>query len=266
MVSNASIAVMAFNLVFGIALPVLMVLFLRKRYGLGYRPFLIGCAVWLVFTMGLEQLMHLAVMKSPAGDAIRGSMWLTALYGGLAAGVFEESGRFLAMSTLLKRSHSDDRNSIMYGAGHGGVEAFVLLGVGMVNNIIYSVLINTGNTAVLTAPLNPEQAGQVQAVIDQLISTSASSFLMAPVERISAVIFHILLSVIVWFAVTRRKFLLFPLAIFLHFAMDAGAVLLSKSGMQAWLVEVFIFLFVCVIAALTLLLWKKYTRQYEEAI
>lgn len=60
------------------------------------------------------------------------------------AGLFEETGRFLAMRYVLKKEHGNAHNALMYGAGHGGLEMFVILSLGMINNLIYSVMINLG--------------------------------------------------------------------------------------------------------------------------
>lgn len=248
MIPYASIAIMAFNILLSVALPTALALILRKRFNLSLRPFFVGCLVWLVFVLILEKILHLAVLGSPAGDLIRSSTWYYALYGGLAAGLFEEGGRFIAMKTILRKEQNNDNNAILYGAGHGGIEALMVLGVGMVNNLIYSVLYNTGNLGLITAPLDDTQKAAFQTVIDQLTSTSPATFLISPVERIIAIILHIALSVIVWTGITRKRPLLFPLAIFLHFIVDAVSVILSRQGMGAVLVELIILVIVLTVA------------------
>ena len=69
---------------------------------------------------------------------IRGNIWLYALYGGLMAGLFEETGRYLAFSFALKKYRAKNVNALMYGAGHGGFEAIVIVGLTMINNIVWS--------------------------------------------------------------------------------------------------------------------------------
>ncbi len=74
-----------------------------------------------------------------AGEALTGSVILYAVYGGLMAALFEETGRYIAMRFLVKPM--DFPNAFMYGAGHGGVEAMLLCGVASISNIA-SVMIN----------------------------------------------------------------------------------------------------------------------------
>lgn len=260
MVSYLSIAVMAFDLLLGIALPVALALILRKKFKLGLRPFFVGCAVWIIFVMILEKILHTIVLKSPIGAIIQGNVWRYALYGGLAAGLFEETGRYVAMKTVLKKEHNDDRNAILYGAGHGGIEAFVILGIGMVNNLIYSILYNTGNISLITAPLDETQQAAFQAVLSQLAAASPATFLAGPVERITAIIFHIALSVIVWMGVTRRRAIMLPLAIFLHFMVDAVSVVLSRQGIGIALTELIIFVMAVPVAWYAYRLFKNDCR------
>ena len=52
--------------------------------------------------MVLERIFHFLVLQSGAGTVIQGNIWLYALYGGLAAGIFEETGRFLAFRFVLR--------------------------------------------------------------------------------------------------------------------------------------------------------------------
>ena len=255
MVPTSSIIAIIFNMVFGIALGAFLVLILKK-FRISLRPFLIGCAVWFVFAMILEQFMHLAVLQSPVGGNIQSSKWLYALYGGLAAGVFEESGRFLAMKYLLRKEHGDDRNALSYGAGHGGFEAVFLLITGMINNLVYSVMINNGTSDQLLSTLDGAQAEALQKAFDSLIQSSPATFIVGPVERISAVILHIALSVLVWLAVTRKKTWLFPLAVFLHAFVDGFVVILSKSGVGMLPLEAIVFVMAASIAALAWYLWK----------
>ena len=84
----------------------------------------------------------------PVSKALSENLWLYALYGGLAAGLFEETGRYLTMRFLMKGKWTRE-NALMYGAGHGGLEAVLILGMASVNNLLYSVMINTGSQPIM---------------------------------------------------------------------------------------------------------------------
>ena len=249
---------MALGALFGIAAPVLLAIWLVKKYKVRPTTILIGAGVFIVFALVLEPILHQVVLKGPHGQAILANTWYYALYGGLAAGLFEETGRFLAMKFLLKKEPSTALPAIAYGAGHGGVEMLLLYGVTMVSSIALAVMINTGQADTILAAAPAEAQAQVQAQFSQLQDADAGSYLYGIWERISALILQLALSVIVWTAVRKGgKWLwLFPAAILLHFLVDALAVVLSKSvGLAA--VEAVIFAMAIAIGAIGYMLARK---------
>ena len=253
-----SIAFMILSLAISIALPVGLCIYFRKKKRADILPFFIGCAVMILFAFVLEGFINRAVMASSAGAVIQNSSWLLALYGGIMAGVFEETGRFLAFKTVLKKQQGNDANALMYGAGHGGIEAIAILGIASINNMIYSVLINSGNTAILTAPLSGDVLKQVEDAIQTLITTPSWQFLMGSVERILAIVLHIALSVLVWFAAKKKKqWYLYPVAVLIHFAVDAVAVILSSNGVSLILIEGVIAAAAIAAALYARSVWKK---------
>ena len=243
-VSTLSIVFMAAAGVLSVCFPVALFVYFRRKKGADVLPFFVGCAVMLLFAFVQESLAHSVVLGSPAGAAIRGNVWLYALYGGLMAGLFEETGRYLAFKTVLKKSLSNNANALMYGAGHGGFEAIVILGITSINNIAWSVMINSGSTGAITGALSGDALTQAEAVIGQLTTTPPALFLLGGVERVLAIILHIALSVLVWFAVKKSRIQLFLLSIFCHFFIDAVTVLLSGFGVNALIIE-------CAIAVIT---------------
>jgi len=254
-----SIAMMAVSCAVAFAIPVLLFLYFRKRKGADVPPFWIGCVVFLAFALVLESAVHRLILGSAAGAVIRGSLWLYAAYGGLMAGLFEETGRLLAFCTVLKKYRDRDVDALMYGAGHGGFEAAAVLGITMLSNLAYSLLINLGGSAAVTAPLSGDQLAQVEAAFATLITTPPLHFLVGSAERVFAAALQLALSVLVWFAVKdRRSRALFPLAILIHALVDAVTVLLAGWGVPLLLLEALI----GVLAALTALLARRvWTRR-----
>lgn len=259
MVPGLSVALIIIDMLLGVIIPAAILMILNKRYKARIRNFWIGCAVMLVFAFILEQIVHSIVFGSGIGSKIINNIWLYALYGSLMAGLFEESGRFIAMRYLMKKEYDNPHNALMYGAGHGGLEMFMILSVGMINNLVYSIAINSGQTKMMLAPLDDATRGTLQSAFDMLIQTPSWHFILSPVERMAAITAQIGLSVIVWFAATdieRNKSLLF-LAILLHMGIDAVAVILAKLGMSLILVEAVIWLVAIGIVLIAGKAWKK---------
>ena len=147
-----SIFFMVITCILSIGTPIALFLYLRFVRKADVYPFFAGCSVMLLFAFILEQGAHRVILSSSAGEVIRNNIRLYALYGGIMAGLFEETGRYLCFSFALKRYRAKNVNALMYGAGHGGFESIVLAGLTMINNITWSYMINSGNAAALTAP------------------------------------------------------------------------------------------------------------------
>ena len=253
-----SIAFMIITCMISFGVPVALFLYLRLVKKANIYPYFAGCTVMLLFAFILESGAHNIILSSPAGSAIRGNIWLYALYGGLMAGLFEETGRYLAFSFALKKYRAKNVNALMYGAGHGGFEAIVIVGLTMINNIVWSFMINSGRVAELTGSLAGDQLEQAQQAIGLLISTPSYQFLLGGAERLFAILLHISLSVLVWFAVKwEGKLYLYPAAILIHFAVDAAATLLSSLGVNVVIIEAVVAIFTTAAALFARCLWRE---------
>ncbi len=253
-----SILFMGIALLISIALPIGLCIYFCAAKKADLLPFFIGCAVMILFAFVLEALVHQLVLNSGIGDTIKGNLWLYGLYGGAMAGLFEETGRYIAFRTVLRKKLSNDTNALMYGAGHGGIEAFAILGIASINNILYSLMINTGNTAMLTESLSGELLEQVEGAIHTLITTPSWQFLLGGAERIFAVVLHISLSVLVWFAAKKKKRVyLYPAAILIHLIVDAGTSVLVKLDVSVLLVEAFIAVLSALSMSVAVVVWRN---------
>ncbi len=103
-------------------LPVLAFMLLRKKSGgFSWRSAFVGAAVFVVFSQVLEKLLHVYVFTmNPTTMKWMDNAWIYALYGGLAAGLFEELGRYAGFKLLLRRNRTR-LDGLSFGTGHGGV-------------------------------------------------------------------------------------------------------------------------------------------------
>lgn len=261
-VSNLTIVFLVLDILIGIAIPVGLFLYLRRRFGGSMIPFWFGCASFVLFALVLESIVHqIVLLRSPVGATIQGSIWLYALYGGLMAGLFEETGRLAAMK-LLKKKHNRPATGLIYGAGHGGIEVIIVLVSTMVNYLVYAVMLNAGQMGAVLAAMDDANRQALTDVLQNLAVSSPFGLLLSPVERVSAVILHMALSVLVWRAVTKPgQGKLYFLAILLHAAMDAMAVILSRLGMNTVLLEILLLAFALGTAAFAKKLAKEEIAQ-----
>lgn len=255
-VSTSTIICILITLILEIAIPVAALIFIHKKYDTKISTFFIGCATFLIFSMVLESICNTLIFKSPAGESIKANNFVFALLGGFMAGLFEETGRFAAFNTILKKDRYDDSTALMYGAGHGGIEVF-MIATAMISNLVMAIMINSGNMGMLKAGQTGENLVLVENMITQLCETKPVMFLVSTVERIPSFIMHICFSVIVWSGCKNKKWYLFPTAICLHTFVDFVAGFTSKCSWNVMLIEAVLYIIAIALAVLTYFIARK---------
>jgi uncharacterized membrane protein YhfC len=249
-VPSLSIVFMILTLVICFCYPIGMAVYLRIKKKANISPFFIGCGIFILFVLILENIFHqLILLKTGSfGKTITGNVWLYGLYGGLAAGVFEETGRFLSFKVLLSKKQKPS-NALMYGAGHGGIEAIILVGFTYIVNLIVSFTVNSGNVSTL---LNGTfDTNSIFQSILPLTVTPPYAFLMGGIERLVAITLHICLSVFVYKAVTEvGKKSYYFIAILIHTIVNFLAVIILNYY-NIYVTELVLVIFVIAIVLIT---------------
>ena len=185
---------------------------------------LTGALTFIVFAMILEAIPKYFLMQKPGAvsTAILGNPWVLSIVGALLAGIFEETGRFVAFKYILK-NRTNKSTALAYGLGHGLVEVMLILGVTSIQYLAYISLIKAGQFDAIVeqaAALAPSQAEALAAIPASLETIKLSMMPLAIIERTGAVFFHVGASFLVFYAVRTSKKWVFPLAIILHALLD----------------------------------------------
>ncbi len=253
-VPNLTIACMIVSCVIAFGLPVLLAMYFHKKKG-EYVPIIVGIAVMFVFVFTLETAVNQTIFNSAIGETIRNNIILYAVYGGIMAAAFEECGRWIAYRTVLKSRMDKDSNALMYGVGHGGCEAIMIVGFMMLNYITIAIMMNKGTINDTLSQLDSLTLAKMNLAMQTLSTTPSYVFLLSGIERISAMMAQVSLSVLVWFAVKYKHKKYFFLALLFHFIMDAGTVLLRSQVESIILVELFIFVVAAIIVFVAYNVW-----------
>lgn len=217
-VGAGNFAGMIFALCVSVGIPFIMLAIVCKKTHVRASIFFIGGATFFVSALVLEQILH-SVVFAVSGDVITGNIWLYGLYGGLAAGLFEETGRWVTMRYVMKGKLSLP-GAMVYGIGHGGVEAILIVGMTSVNNLLTAFMINSG---AIEGTLSQLDEATRSATVDQLSALwtlPSYQFFLGGVERIFAMVLHFALSVIVYQAVRQEKKSYWLLAFGIHAFVD----------------------------------------------
>ncbi len=229
-ISILSIVFMAISAGLSILVPITVVVIVGMKKRLNWKATILGAVLFVVFVMILESMMHSAVLGTdPTQSAIYNSVWLYMLYGGFAAGIFEETARLLCFKFLIRVKENESIDTgISYGLGHGGIEAILIGGLGAVSNLIMSIMYNSGSLNSVATALNSEQLSAFNQGIDTLRNTSPELFLIGGFERMAALLLQVALSLFVLKAVSDKKWLYFIYAILIHAGIDMIALLYQR--------------------------------------
>lgn len=258
-VSSATIAALIVTFTVSMGMPLAALLFVKGRLKANWLPLGIGAATFFVSALILESTCHAVVLGIFPG--IEDNIWTYAVYGGLAAGLFEETGRFLAMKLLMKNTLSK-KNGLMYGVGHGGIESVLIVGFTYLSNITISFMINSGQFDTALMQLDEVTRAQTIEQLSPLWTSPASMFYIAAIERIGAFMLQICLSYIVYRAVKDRKPLFYVLAVALHFFSDTVMVVLADQ-VSVYVAEGFLILLVSVLLVLVI---RRYRQEKEPVL
>lgn len=209
-----------------LVIPIALGIFLARRWQLSWRLFGIGALTFVA-----SQILHLPfnhwvlnpLLERSGLDPGLGGLPLAgaALLVGLSSGVFEETARYIAYGTWLRDTRRW-RQALMFGAGHGGIEAILLAGLALLT--LAQAMALRGADLASVVP-----ADQVELARSQLAAYWAAPWhliLLGAVERIGAICLHVGLAVFVLQAFLRRNRGWLAVAVLWHALFNAGALII----------------------------------------
>jgi uncharacterized membrane protein YhfC len=212
------------NALLMLAMPLALAVFLLRRFRLGWRLLGVGALTFLIsqvlhipFNQWLLTPLLQRLSLSASGNLAQLVAWGVLL--GLSAGLFEESARYLVLRFWQRQARTWPA-ALLFGAGHGGMEA-ILLGL-LALLTFFQMLALRG--ADLSALLPPAQLELAQAQVTAYWSMPWQMALLGALERLWALCLHLSLAVLVLQAITRRNLLWLAIAVLWHTLTNAAAL------------------------------------------
>ena len=233
-------AIYAMTVTLMILLPLALAFVLRRRYVVPLWLFCVGMVTFagsqVVHFPLNDLLVDLGLLQETGG--MEGSQLLqTALILGFTAGLSETAARAVGYWFLFRRDAARRwEDGVMVGLGHGGIEA-----------MIFGAVLTAASVGSLWA-LRDADLGALEVTPEQLqaLTQQMALFFDRPwqgflglLERSTAILLHVSLSLLVWRAFQRRQIGYALLALVYHGAADASAVyMIGRVGPEnLWLVE-----------------------------
>ncbi len=211
-----------------IALPIVIGIFISRKFNPGWRLWWIGAATLVLsqvghipFNAAVGLLMQRGVLPSPRPEY---ALLFSAVFLGLSAGLWEEGFRFAVYRWWAKDARSWSK-ALMMGAGHGGIEA-ILIGLIVLLNFLVMFSLRGSDLSNLFPP------DQLKALTEQsgtYWSLSWYDSLLGALERAFTIPIQICLSVLILQSFTRNKIRWLFIAIAWHAVVDGVAVYMIQT-------------------------------------
>lgn len=228
-ISSTNVVLFSLALALTLAGPLVLLLVLGLRRRIHAAPLFLGAAAFFVsqFLLRIPLLNFLSGMdwfRQFAAQTLPYALCLA-----LSAGLFEESARL--GGALLLRRHRSYRDALSFGLGHGLCEVLLLTGLTNLNNILMCYLVNSGLLSSFENGLPQAQFAALSQAAAQLAAVSPLDILASLVERVSAVLFHLFATVLIFRGVAAgRKGLFYLAALGAHTAFNLPVVLVPHWG------------------------------------
>lgn len=259
--------------VLAVLLPIILIIVWKVKAKAKLVPFWVGYLVFPVFALILEVAVTLLItfIDKKTLNLLSNQLVLY-IFSAAMAGIFEETGRLVGMKTLM-RKYKDRRDGVTYGIGHGGIESILLVGGAAATTLMMAFFTNYGMLDIFTSTYSEELKTAFLDNIRTMTESGFGTYILGFCERISAIMLHISLSVIMFAGVRQKgKMWLYPLAIFIHFAADCTVILPNVLGVPIWLFEIIFFFVSLVLAVMTARFYKSLPQvlgdevQQQEAV
>lgn len=220
-----------------LGLPIALWVYLTKKHNIEWGLLLAGAIAFISSQIVHIPLNYALGFYTPYRGVSLLSLPAIAFIAGLTAGLCEEMARFIVFKFWKKNARSWIEG-ISYGAGHGGVESFIL-GLVVFGSFIFMLLVKT---------VGAEGLGIPQSAAEQL-NVQAKNFWSMPwyipilggLERVFAITIQIALSLMVLLSIVRRNILWLFGAILAHTVVDGVSVLLKVKGYSTNTIELVVF-------------------------
>ena len=242
-IGKSSLPSLIITVLLMIAIPVCFFIYWRREHKeqTRIRWLMAGAVGFLVSARVLELGVHYIciIADNPVSRFINGNTAAFVLYGVAMAGVFEECGRHIVLKYILKKNRTRE-NAVLYGIGHGGIEILAVLLPSMILYLAIAVLFSQGDTETALKALNitEETAAAALPSVQAAASFDYGMMAMNVIERLFALLFHIGLTVIVFYGVVNAGKIYLPMAILLHMLMDTFPALYQRGLAPLWAVEI----------------------------
>jgi len=216
-----------------IAMPIVLGIYLTRRFKLSWRLWWIGAAIFVLSQVGhipFNWVVSVLLNKTALVNWPHTAQTIfNVVFLGLSAGLWEEGARY-AMYRWWAKDARSWRKGFLAGAGHGGAEAILLGGLVLYAFIQMAAIRSTDLSTLIPA----NQLDLARQQVAAYWSATWYDSLLGALERLFTLPTQIALSVLILQAFTRKQGWWVWLAVGYHALVDATAILLVGNVGPYW--------------------------------
>lgn len=243
-----------FLFILSITIPICFCLYHKKRTKVKLKFFFWGVLTYFISVLVLESIFNSIFISN-----IKNTLYFIIL-GAISASCFECSGKIIAIKRCIRKEKVLYEQILMYIIGYIGAELFFVYGIGMLNNFIYSVLINGDyiNEIIKTSP-SPEQTENFLSICKDLSTVTSLDIILSLFERIISIITQICFTYLIWFFISNKEYRNLYIPFLLHFLSDFLFILIY----QIFEKQLLALIVGCFVSIIYILLVKKYKKRIK---
>ena len=126
-------------------IPFIALAYMKTKTGAKITSFLKGLLFYALFAFGVSGLINILLLgglslSSVLNRSIHPVYY--AVYGAVLAGIVEETGKFIGLKYMMKKN-PNKQNALLFGLGHGGLEALAYGSSLFMGNFVLALLVNS---------------------------------------------------------------------------------------------------------------------------
>ena len=197
-----------------------------RTWGWGALTFVVSQLARFLFLYVLGNLLT-TLVRIPADSTT--VFWINLLVLSLTAGIFEETARWLMLQRFATAARGWG-NAVMFGAGHGGIEAILLVG----GSTIWGIVLLQLGDSLMAQTQSVQERVAIGAQLDALYALQWGDSVLAIWERAAAVTFHIGAAVLVMQTVLTGRRIWWVIAVAGHVLFNATVIAALQVAGPIW--------------------------------
>lgn len=203
--SSPVIAGMVFNTIVGIGLPLVLVLFLRKKYKLRLGVLFIGASAYILADMFALSLVNTGILSIPVlAEFFEANTAVYAFVYGIIYGLIQVGGYYLIMRYMMKEFYRKE-NSLLFGVGVRIIDTVMAYGINSgFSLIMVAWAVNARGADAYLQTLDPEYLEENRAILENMMHMPVPEIVLVGTAGFFMMFLSIAVSVLVFQGVKRE--------------------------------------------------------------